>query len=257
MLLESKCWFQACGEQHGGWHLDVVSLLAVIGESIIADQAQVITSTWACLLPRLVPAPQAFLRAERPRRLPPVPGVVVKNITGGSQVEELNYFANVIHEVDKLKQFELKVYTIDMQPEYSDKSSLVVSAVLFSSVHLLSFFSFMVTLALFIAACILHDGTAALGIAVLALQSSLACAAWLWTPQLAQRSDNAEIIPANIAIRTRGGAFIIIRCAEDVARSLYMGEEIADYLLAPRSSGAKMMSGAATGLFMVSHTKLK
>jgi len=252
MFRDPNCLFHSCGEQYGGWHLDVVSLLAVIGESIIADQAQVITSTWACLLPRLIPAPQAFLRAERPRRLPPVPGVVVKNITGGSEVEELNYFANVIHEVDKLQRNELKVYTIGMQPGYEGKSPLVVSADPLSLVHVLSCFSFLATWALVALACYLRDGTAALGIAVLAFQSSLACVAWLWKPQMSQRPPNSVHVPCNIAIRTRGGAFVVVKCDEDVARSLYIGEEIAEYRLGPRSSGAKMISGAATVLLMVS-----
>jgi len=252
MLLESECWFQACGEQHGGWHLDVVSLLAVIGESIIADQAQVITSSWACLLPRLIPAPQAFLRAERPRRLPAVPGVTVRNIVGGSQVEELNYFANVIHEVDKLKQHQVHVYTIGLKKAYkeSPEKQHVLPANKLAPPHILSFLSFLVTWGLFTAACILHDGTAALGVAVLALQSSLGCAAWLWNPVLAVRRKDSKDARADIAIRTRGGAFVIVRCNEDVARQLYVGEEIAKYYLPPDL--AKLMTGLATVLLMVS-----
>jgi len=252
MLLESECWFQACGEQHGGWHLDVVSLLAVIGESIIADQAQVITSSWACLLPRLIPAPQAFLRAERPRRLPAVPGVTVRNIAGGTQVDELNYFANVIHEVDKLTQHEVYVYEISLNDTFKDSSDKqhVLPANRLSSPHILSFFSFLVTWGLFTAACILHDGPAALGIAVLALQSSLGCAAWLWKPVLAVRRKDSKDARGDIVIRTRGGAFVIVRCNEDVARQLYVGEEIAEYHLSPDL--AKLMTGVATVLLMVS-----
>jgi len=256
MLRESACWFQECGEQHGGWHLDVISLLAVIGESIIADQAQVITSSWACLLPRLVPAPQAFLRAERPRRLPAVPGVTVRNIVGGTQVEELNYFANVIHEVEKLNNEEIHVYDIGLEQAYKDsrKEQHVVPANELSPPHILSFISFLVTWGLFTAACILHDGTAALGVAVLALQSSVCCAAWLWQPVLAVRRPNPEDLPGDIAIRTRGGAFVIIRCNEDVARQLYVGEEIAKYYLHPDL--AKIMTGLATVLLMVSPSHL-
>jgi len=252
MLRESACWFQDRGEQHGGWHLDVVSLLAVIGESIIADQAQVITSSWACLLPRLIPAPQAFLRAERPRRLPAVPGVTVRNIVGGSQVEELNYFANIIHEVDKLKQHEMHVYTIGLKDGFKDstKKQHVLPANKLSPPHILSFLSFLITGGLFTAACTLHDGTAALGIAVLALQSSLGCAAWLWKPVLAVRRKDSKDARGDIVIRTRGGAFVIIRCNEDVARQLYVGEEIAKYYLPPDL--AKIMTGLATVLLMVS-----
>lgn len=60
-----------------GWRLDIVSLLAVIGESSMADHSQAMTSSWTCLLPRLVPAPQVLLKAIRPGRLPQVPATVV------------------------------------------------------------------------------------------------------------------------------------------------------------------------------------
>jgi len=131
----------------------------------------------------------------------------------------------------------------------SRKEQHVVPANKLSPPHILSFLSFLVTWGLFTAACILHDGTAALGIAVLALQSSVCCAAWLWQPVLAIRRPNPEDLPGDIAIRTRGGAFVIVRCNEDVARQLYVGEEIAKYYLHPDL--AKIMTGLATVLLMV------
>ncbi|KAK8052909.1 hypothetical protein PG996_012210 [Apiospora saccharicola] len=62
-------WFTS-DDGPSGWRLDVVTLLAVIGESSIGDHAQAITASMVCLLPRIIPAPQAFLKPTRPTRMP-------------------------------------------------------------------------------------------------------------------------------------------------------------------------------------------
>lgn len=46
-----------------------MSLLAVIGESSMELHSQALTSSWTCILPRIIPAPQALLKATRPSRL--------------------------------------------------------------------------------------------------------------------------------------------------------------------------------------------
>lgn len=52
------------------WRLDIVALLAVTGESFIAEHAQAITSSAFGLLPRIMPAPHDLLQARRPASLP-------------------------------------------------------------------------------------------------------------------------------------------------------------------------------------------
>jgi len=248
-------WFQDCGEAFGGWRLDVVSLLAVIGEAIVADQAQVISSSPLSLLPRLIPAPQGFLRAERPRKLPAVPGLVVKSIFGGSQVNELNYFANVIHNIEKLPNYAIQEWKISLRD--SAKSDASVGPKTWSPYDILAVASFSITVGLLAAACVLHDGIAALAIALLALQSSLSCAAWRWKPVLTARVSGSsnEVPKGRIAIRTRGGGFVIVKCDEAVARLLYIGEDTALYCLG--STKAKIATGLATAFLMVSCVVVK
>lgn len=248
---QCNSWFENCGEVFGGWRLDVVSLLAVIGEAIVADQAQVISSSKLSLLPRLIPAPQAFLRAERPRKLPAVPGVVVKSILGGSQVNELNYFANVLHDIDKLPNYAVQECEISLR-NAALPGKPTVAQKMWSPHNVLAVASCMITLGLFATACALGDGIAALAIAVLALQSSLGCAAWRWKPILMARvaGSSKEVPEGHVAIRTRGGGFVIIKCVEEVARLLYIGEDIAQYYLGPTQ--AKIATGVATAFLMVS-----
>ena len=62
-------WFPVGKGGENGWRLDIVSLLAVIGESSMESHSQALTSSWTCILPRIIPAPQALLKATRPSRL--------------------------------------------------------------------------------------------------------------------------------------------------------------------------------------------
>ena len=62
-------WFPVGKGGENGWRLDIVSLLAVIGESSMESHSQTLTSSWTCILPRIIPAPQALLKATRPSRL--------------------------------------------------------------------------------------------------------------------------------------------------------------------------------------------
>lgn len=64
------------------WRFDVVSILAVVGESNIKIHVQPLTATSLCLLPRLIPAPQAFLREKRPGTLPYEEDIIVVDNVG-------------------------------------------------------------------------------------------------------------------------------------------------------------------------------
>lgn len=274
-------WFVTGRDNSGGWHFDVVGLLAVIGEDIIIDQAQLITSSRWSLLPRLIPAPQGLLRAERPRRLPGVPGVIVKSVYGGTQVDELNYFANVILPVDNLPKHCFKVVRIeqsqvtsrqnksntdiDMRPraggnnggaslpaQPAAQSPVVMRSRPYSPLNLLAILSCLGTIALFIVAwTCFQDGVAAIAIFLLALQSSLGCGARCWNPHLVQRLHDASphVPPGDVCIRTRNGAFVIVKCSDDVARQLFIGVDEGKYYVAEMWS--RPMTGLATAFLMV------
>lgn len=104
-------WFPHGKNNDSGWRLDIVSLLAVIGESSIESHSQALTSSWTCILPRIIPAPQVLLKPSRPTRMP-VQNATVVGVHNGTSVPSLNYFPNIIHPLDDLKQFEFKVLKI-------------------------------------------------------------------------------------------------------------------------------------------------
>jgi hypothetical protein len=95
-------WFPVGTNGNGdGWRLDIVSLLAVIGESSMEEHSQALTSSWTCMLPRIIPAPQALLKPQRPTRMPETNAVVV-GVHNGMMFSTLNYFPNILHPLDEL-----------------------------------------------------------------------------------------------------------------------------------------------------------
>ncbi|CAI4219987.1 unnamed protein product [Parascedosporium putredinis] len=100
-------WFP---ENKFDWRLDVVTLLAVIGEASMAEHSQAITASAFCLLPRLLPAPQAFLNASRPKRLPETKAIVT-GVYSGVTLDSVSFFANILIPLD-LPPYAFKVWEI-------------------------------------------------------------------------------------------------------------------------------------------------
>ncbi|KAI5921248.1 hypothetical protein F4810DRAFT_372155 [Camillea tinctor] len=98
-------------EGPSGWRLDVVTLLAVIGESSIAEHSQTITASILCLLPRIIPAPQALLKPSRPIRLPEV-SAKMTGVYSGVVLDSVGFFANIIHPLDEMKPFSFRILEI-------------------------------------------------------------------------------------------------------------------------------------------------
>lgn len=121
----ADAWFPKGTNDTPGWRLDIVSLLAVIGESSMAEHAQAMTSSWLCMLPRIIPAPQVLLKPTRPTRMPQVNAAVV-GVENGTFVQSLNYFPNILHPIEDLPAYAFRVYRIEHSKKRMD--SLRVAA---------------------------------------------------------------------------------------------------------------------------------
>lgn len=99
----------------GAWRLDIVALLAVTGEGFIHEHAQAVTSSALCIVPRIMPAPQALMRPWRPVSLPSEPAKVT-GVYSGIVLESLGFFANIIHPLDFLRPFEFKAIAVRHRP---------------------------------------------------------------------------------------------------------------------------------------------
>ena len=285
-----KDWFPTGRNNSQGWRLDIVSLLAVIGENSVAEHAQPLTASWLCVLPRLIPAPQALLKSNRPLGLPTTSAIVV-GVHSGLRVDSLNYFGDLLHNIEEVKRYEFKQFRVtwtekaekqqverqQRQQEKRDRTSAKLDAEAggqtngttsvkamqedldgprmigphrFSPLRLISITSFVATWALFIWAACIKDAVACLSIFTVSFAATLGCAGQFWRPKLAERPSTAEVPAGDVVIRTRKGGFIVVQCKEEIARELYVASEECDYYINDANL-FKAMSGVGVFLFMI------
>ncbi|KAJ5723988.1 hypothetical protein N7488_002023 [Penicillium malachiteum] len=226
------------------WTFDIVGLLAVVGGSAIEKYARVITASPLGNIPRLLPAPETMLNTDRPKRLPSVKDVHVYGVYNGCKVPELNFFADVIHRIDDLKAFQFQHLRIthkassskDLEKNEQDQTvqtpsnDAIVSLKPFTLLDLVTYLSIAMTIALFIWAGFQHDAVAFLGLGTMSLSTSLACMSAQWRPRLTVRKVQGKVPEGDVVIKTRTGAFIVVKCAEEVSRELYTGTEECEYV---------------------------
>jgi len=85
---------------------------------------------------------------------------------------------------------------------------------------------------------------------VISLASSIVGYASWWSPELMNRNFPSKVPPGDMIIRTREGAFLLVRCNENVARELYIGTEECVYKVQTQSY--RILVGFGTFLLMVS-----
>jgi hypothetical protein len=85
----------ANGGTFGNLQLDIVGFLAILGEGSILASSQVATLSKMIYLPRLLPAPQALLRPNRPDKMNPVSGVATA-VHSGNVRNYVNYVGHVL-----------------------------------------------------------------------------------------------------------------------------------------------------------------
>ncbi|KAK8085141.1 hypothetical protein PG997_006412 [Apiospora hydei] len=317
-------WFTS-DDGPSGWRLDVVTLLAVIGESSIGDHAQAITAS----------------TPTRPTRMPETRAKMT-GVFSGTTLESVGFFANILHPLDEFQPFAFKKLRIQhadrdivgglrvpkpaahkkgviskilskggrISSSISDRSAQLprtradvesgtrgttsglqtstgadadapiqgiarrptmrervqdymadpgtinnekrpaVPPALWSPVHILSAFSFLLSIAIIIVAAIQEDGTAIFAVVFISIVSSIVGVASWWKPVLMSRSHTNKVPKGDVVIRTREGAFILIECTEEVARELYAGTEECNYRVGAKAY--QVLMGIGTFLLMVS-----
>lgn len=310
------------------------------------------TASMLCLLPRILPAPQALLKPTRPTRLPSYKAQVI-GIHSGVVLDSVGSFANIIHPLEDQAPFSFRVLEIRHKDEgegnsnrpavgrsrlswserllprsttstramlsatrtiprappldahdvekgsgsgqeptgmKSEAAAEPVSGIqrrrtvkeqmtefvanptlkhspsspfeprprpavppkLGSPIHIITLFSFVLTLVICGLTAYWRDGNALLAVSIISLQASLVGYASWWKPQLTARparGASATPPPGDMMIRTRGGAFVLVRCREEVARELYTGAEECEYHVGATLYRCCMAAG--TALLMV------
>lgn len=343
-------WFPASKDS---WQLDAVTLLAVIGEASVSDNAQPMTASVLCLLPRILPAPQALLKSTRPTRLPAYKAQLV-GVHSGVCLDSVGFFANIIHPLEEKRPHAFHVYKIwhsddgcdgetkakrkartwshkllpgstaegnarakmpkripgppsengeverkvgrtvaftdvemgqrapppdpipgiirrrtarekmtdfvtdpSIKPVSLRQERPAVPPALGSPIHIITVLSFLLTLIIFGLTAYWRDGNALLATFIISLQASLVGYASWWKPRMMSRPHANDVPPADMIIRTREGAFILIKCTEEVARELYTGTEECEYHVGPMGYRICMALGTMllmTGVVLLGNT---
>ena len=228
------------------WRLDIVSILAVLGESNIKIHAQAITASRFCLLPRLLPAPQALLRETRPKRLPYVEEVTVIGVQNGSRRDGLNFVPNLIHRIENLPSYAVQTIEIQERPGYEN---LQITYLTYAPLNLLAMASCLLSIGLMVWSILVQDGVALTGLLLMSFASSALGYASYWRRTLLGRRASRRAFSGDIVLHTRWGAFVCVRCEERVARELYWQPEECRYSSSNRT--ARLSGGVLGGLMVL------
>ncbi|PWY74819.1 hypothetical protein BO83DRAFT_16584 [Aspergillus eucalypticola CBS 122712] len=271
-------WFPTILDSEAqSWRFDIVSLLAIIGGSSIEKHKQAITASRFAGFPRILPAPESLLDTDRPNRLPSVKEVTIIGVKSGTHFTELNFFANVIHKLQELEEYEFRSYKITYQESekgtnksaaevddvesggtqnnaeqknqpHDDTKEVTVPLKSLSALNLVTLISILMTIGLFIWAGMIHDGVALVALAAMSLSTSAACLSAQWYPRLCTRTTKKKVPKGDIVMKTRNGAFIVVECPEEITRELYGGAESCRYVFKTR--GHQALLACSTVLLM-------
>lgn len=99
-------------------------------------------------------------------------------------------------------------------------------------------------------AAAIHDGVACVAIFAISVSTSLACLSSQWYPRIAERPSTALVPGGDVVIKTRGGAFVVVHCVEEITRELYTAKDTCDYVVTNEEFWA-LLKGTSTILLMV------
>lgn len=144
-----------------------------------------------------------------------------------------------------------KVTDLLANPTLTPAGRPAVPPALDSPIHVVTVSSFVLTLFVLCMVAYWRDGNALLAVFVLSAQSSLVGYASWWKPRLMARPPHPDVAvpPGDMIIRTREGAFVLVKCTEDVTRELYGAGAECEYRVGGRAYRSLMAVG--TALLMV------
>lgn len=190
--------------------------LAILGEGSLEPIAQVATLSHFIYLPRLLPAPQVFIRPTRPEKLETVTTVKVVGIKSGNTANEIHHVAHALHRGDKLAPNSVKLVRVtenDKLPRPSVRTLGPLTG--------LALLGFTMSAALLGMSIYYKDGMALLATILLSFLGSLTGLSNKWRPTPNNPKPDPNSPPGSVVIKYQQGAFIVVECDERVARYLY------------------------------------
>ncbi|KAI9708191.1 MAG: hypothetical protein M1820_004145 [Bogoriella megaspora] len=231
---------------NGGFNqfrLDIVGFLAILGEGSVEANGQVATLSKLVFLPRLVPAPHAYLKTSRPDELEPT-NAGVAGVSSGNYRHHLNHIAHVLLNGDSMQKHEVRCVEITKIPDAPEVKAKTRGPL---TVVLLLGCAF--SIALLALSITQEDGMSLLATLLLSLLSSVVGLGNKWKLQLVSKKPSDAAPPGDVVIRYPKGSFHVVKCNEEVARELYFAPEEIQYLISdPRAY--RILSLVGTMLLM-------
>ncbi|KAF8462860.1 hypothetical protein BDZ91DRAFT_764985 [Kalaharituber pfeilii] len=232
--------------------LDLVGLLTVIGmmnqhcRRIRHDDPLPNYYRLNGMLPsRFLPAPQAFLLPQRLTRLPPRPNITTIGVLSGNRAPTLNYFPELLLDLDSLPRFALREVAITRKPERKDDN---ISPRLIGPTNILTCLGTAMVIAMLVLAVVEADGMAIIAVCLMSITSTFTGLGAHWTVDLQRRLEKRVVPPGDVLIKTETGGFILVRCDESVARELFFGQDLCSYTFSENSF--RLFAGCGTFTLM-------
>ncbi len=231
--------------------LDIVGIVAILGEGSILRNAQASALSWHHVLPRLIPAPQALLKHEQATRLPTQRGIV-SGVYSGNVRQELNFFTRLLHPLE-LKKNQIEVVEVGRDPDYPGPKEFIFGVNSYGVLPALSYLGCLMSCALLGLSIWKKDGFAFIATVLLSVTSTIVGSASRWKLIFQEENppkEREKAIPdGDVVIYYPGpGAFRVIRCNEVVSRLYFQAEEC-EYLLNDNQYRVLAMAGSVTLVF--------
>ncbi|OAP57566.1 hypothetical protein AYL99_08304 [Fonsecaea erecta] len=215
--------------------LDIVGIIAVLGEGSITRNAQVTSLSWWSTIPRLMPAPHALLEPERKYRLPTAPGIVAGAYSGLVK-REVNFFAQLLHP-EPLEDYQVELVQVTRKdvPTANSKIPCSYGPKKYGPLFWISVVGSAMALALVALSIYYSDGFSLLATIMLSLVSSFVGFGTHWSLVFQEskvKENRLEVIPrSDVIIYYPNGSIRVIRpSTENIAR-LYFLTEHAQYVI--------------------------
>ena len=220
----------------------LLTSLAILGEASVDANAQVTALSKFSYLPRLVPAPQALIRHDRPERLRPLQSARVVSSHSGNSRDQLNHVASIIHDVGThLEDYTVRVIELRRSKKAESPKAKygkewrepeeepIVKSSPKGPLTGLAILGTAMSLTLLIVSIVREDGMSLLATLILSGVSSIIGIGSRWKLKLPRRKVTRPVPESDVIIKFPQGAFIVVKCSEEIQRELYWHPEKCDY----------------------------
>lgn len=227
-----------------GWKFDLVGLLAILGEKSVEEIATPLTASKLVYLPRLLPAPHALIRPDRRQDLPLNTNARMIGVYSGNSRESVSYFGDILHPVEFLENYSVQFLAVTVDSNFHRVKTRTLAPL-----NMLTLFSFFLTLGLLAWAIVLEDGCAVVSIVLVSTAGSATSLASRWFIELPHRVATRQSPPGDLVVLAQNGTFIIVKCTEEAARSLYWAPHRCVYLVNKSTYQVLISTGTAMLMF--------